>query len=99
MQITVTGRHIELTPALREYVEMHLAKLNKYAHHIISAHVILEVEKFRHITEITLVLKKQVMKIKKSTLDMYSSIDLVVKKLAERLKRFEEKVKTHRARE
>lgn len=96
MQISITGRHMEITPALREHIQAHLNKLNKYARHIIGVHVILEVEKFRHITEITLSLKKQMLKVKETTSDMYSSIDLAVKKLGEKLKRFEEKIKTHR---
>lgn len=96
MQITVTGRHIEVTPALKQHTQAHLSKLNKYAHHIISAHVILEVEKFRHIAEVTLSLKGQIMKARESTLDMYSSVDLAIKKLGGKLKRFEDKIKTHR---
>jgi putative sigma-54 modulation protein len=96
MQISITGRHMEVTPALKAHVESHLSKLNRYANHIIKAHVILEIEKFRHIAEFTLSLKKQIMKVRESTLDMYDSVDLAIKKLTQRLKRFEEKIKTHR---
>ncbi|MCX5656742.1 MAG: ribosome-associated translation inhibitor RaiA [Candidatus Omnitrophica bacterium] len=96
MQITVTARHMEVTPGLREHVERHLSKLNRYNEHIMNAHVILEIEKFRNIVEITLSLKKIVMKVKEATSDIYTSVDLAVKKLETKLVRYDEKIKTHR---
>ncbi|MCM8766219.1 MAG: ribosome-associated translation inhibitor RaiA [Candidatus Omnitrophica bacterium] len=96
MQISITGRHIEVSPDLKSYVEKQIEKLNKFDNHIIRAHVILEVEKFRYGAEIVLTLKKQVLKVKEITSNIYGSVERAVKRLEKNLHRFEEKVKLHR---
>ena len=96
MQFSLTGRHMEIDESLKDYVEKSLEKLNKYNPHIISAHVILEGDKFRYTAEIVLTLKKQVMKAKEVTANIYASVDRAVKKLEKSLERFEEKIKLHR---
>ncbi len=45
MQINLTGRHVEITAALREYVDSKFAKLERHFDHINNVHVVLNVEK------------------------------------------------------
>lgn len=55
MRSTLTGRHIDITPALRQLVARRLAKLERLMnHHIVSAHVVVHQEKFRRHSEVTL---------------------------------------------
>lgn len=96
MQISITGRHLEVNPDLKNYIEKQIEKLNKFANHIVSAHVILGVEKFRYSAEIVLTLKKQVLKVKEVTSDIYGSIERAIKRLEKNLHRFEERIKLHR---
>jgi len=82
MQITVTFRHVDPTPALRTYAEDKVAKVaRKYLRRPGDAHVILAVSKERHIAEITLQAQHVSMFAKETTHDLYSAIDLAVEKL------------------
>lgn len=55
MRLDVTGRHVEVTAALRQLITRRLARLQRLLNdHVISAHVILTKEKYRHRTEIVI---------------------------------------------
>src|ERR1043166_5117794 len=54
MDITVTGRHIEATPAIKDYAAKKLEHIGIDFPRILSAHFILDVEKFRHIAELAI---------------------------------------------
>lgn len=55
MRFALTGRQIDITPALRQLVTRRMARLERLLnHHIVSAHVVLHQEKFRHHSEVTL---------------------------------------------
>lgn len=96
MKIQITGRHLEITPTLKEYIESRLHKIEKYLFKIIDAQVILEVEKYRHHAEITVVLDGMVLQAADVTEEMYSTIDKVVDKLEKQLKKHKEKLTDHR---
>jgi putative sigma-54 modulation protein len=82
MQITVTFRHVDPTPALRTYAEDKVAKVaRKYLRRPGDAHVILGVSKERHVAEVTLQAQHVSMFAKETTHDLYSAIDLAVEKL------------------
>jgi putative sigma-54 modulation protein len=53
LQIEYTGRHTDVTPALRDLAEKKLAKLSKVLHGITNVHVIFAVDKHRHVAELT----------------------------------------------
>ena len=79
---TVRGKNIEITPALREYVEKRVGKVTKYFEKVGEISVLLTVVKGRHIVEVTVPLQGGVLlRGEEATMDMYSSIDLVVEKL------------------
>ena len=50
MQINLTGHHVEITEAMRNYVESRFERLSRHFDHVLDAHVVLAVEKVRHIT-------------------------------------------------
>jgi putative sigma-54 modulation protein len=82
MQITVTFRHVDPTPALRSYAEDKVTRVSrKYLRRPIDAHVILGVAKERHVAEITLQGDHVSMFAKETTHDLYSAIDLAVEKI------------------
>src|SRR5262249_53389775 len=82
MQITVTFRHVDPTPALRAYAEDKVTRVaRKYMRRPTDAHVILAVSKQRHIAEITLQGDHVSMFAKETTHDLYSAIDLAVEKI------------------
>lgn len=95
MQITITARGLELTPALRRYTERKLQKLKKYLNHITKAHVILSIEKHRQIAEVTLSVRDLTIRGEECSSDLYSSIDVVMGKLERQILRYKERLVAH----
>ena len=52
IHLDMTGRHVEITPALRDFAEEKLAKLERLLDGPIEAHVVLGIEKHRHFAEV-----------------------------------------------
>jgi putative sigma-54 modulation protein len=98
MQILLTGRNLEVTEALRRYAEEKVGKLQKYLERITSAHIVLSVEKYRQIAEVTLRVRDLTIRGEESTADLYSSIDLVVEKLERQVHRYKGKILRHASR-
>ena len=79
---TIRGKNIEITPSLREYVEKRVGKVTKYFEKVGEITVLLTVSKGRHIVEVTVPIQGGiVLRGEEATMDMYTSIDLVVEKL------------------
>lgn len=98
MEIDITGRHFEVGEALKETVTEKVGKLVKYAPKLEHAHVVLEVQKFRHIAEITLRGKNLRTTAKEESGDMYSAFDKCLGTAQLQLRRQHEKNKDHKAR-
>jgi putative sigma-54 modulation protein len=96
MQITVTFRHVDPTPALRAYAEEKLERVKKYLRRPVDAHVILGVSKERHVAEITLQADHVTMFAKEETHDLYSAIDLAVDKLEHQAQKLKAKRRDHK---
>ncbi|MDX8410337.1 MAG: ribosome-associated translation inhibitor RaiA [Mariprofundaceae bacterium] len=99
MQVSVTGRNIELTDPLKEYVSEKLNHLNHSFDQMIDVHVVLSVQKFHQRAEITIHANGITIHGHKETEDMYASIDGVVDKLNRQLKRYRAKLQKHSQRE
>ncbi|MFQ5988526.1 MAG: ribosome hibernation-promoting factor, HPF/YfiA family [Candidatus Methylomirabilales bacterium] len=95
MQIFLTGRNLEMTEALRRYAEEKVGRLQKYVDKITSAHIILSLQKYRQIAEVTLRVRDLTIRGEESTEDLYSSIDLVMEKLERQLQRYKGKIASH----
>ncbi len=100
MKYEYTGRHLEVTPALRSHVENHFDKLN----HLFNgdntkAHVIIEVEKGRHRAEIILKWRDHVLTANSTVSDMYQSLSQTIDKLEKQALKLKNKVidKHHKA--
>jgi len=95
MQITITGRNVEITPAIRKYAEEKLGKMQRYLDNITDAHIVLSLQKYLHIAEVTLRVEGLTIRAEERSPDMYSSLDLVVDKIEGQLRRYKEKIVTH----
>jgi putative sigma-54 modulation protein len=95
MQISITGRHVELTDALKDFVHEKLGHLKHSFDHVVDVHVVLTVEKYRQRCEITMYAKGVTIHAEAETDDMYASIDAVVDKLKRQLKRYRTKLQRH----
>lgn len=88
MQVAVRGKNIEITAALREYLEKKLSKIEKFTDHPVNAQVNLYVERGRHIVEVTAGLNGLLLRGEEATPDMYASIDLVADKLEKQVQKY-----------
>ncbi|UCF31655.1 MAG: ribosome-associated translation inhibitor RaiA [bacterium] len=95
MLIDVSFKQMEQSDALRNYVEDKLAKILKPLVEPVSAQCVLQVEKYRHITKVTVSANGIIIKGKEETNDMYSSIDLVLDKLDRQVKRYRDRIQGH----
>jgi putative sigma-54 modulation protein len=95
MQINLTGHHVELTDALRTYVNEKFAKLERHFDHITNVHVILNVEKLTQKAEATLHVHGGEIFADSTHDDMYAAIDGLIDKLDRQVIKHKEKLKRH----
>lgn len=87
MRITISGRNIVVTEALKEKINKKLSKFEKFFGENSEAHATLSVEKGRHIFEVTIPFNGIILRGEESTDDMYMSIDNVVEKLERQVRK------------
>jgi putative sigma-54 modulation protein len=95
MRVTVKGRNVQVTDALRSYAEKKLLKLNKYFHNIKEAEVTQSIQRNWHIVEVLVEGDGIFLRGEERSGDMYASIDAVVEKLERQLERFKGKLMAH----
>ena len=91
MKIIFKGKHIEVTDAMRNYIEKRLSKIERHFDHILEVIVTLSVEKNRQIVEATLQASRALIRAEEETDDMYASIDKVAVKLERQIQKYKEK--------
>ena len=96
MQISITGHHVEITDALRNYVDTKFERLERHFDKVTNVHVILTVEKLRHKAEATMHLSGTDVFAEAEKEDMYAAIDGLVDKLDRQVKKHKEKLIDHR---
>ncbi len=96
MKISMTGRHLEVTPNLREYAEKRISRLEKYFHQVIDVGVIMSIEKLDHIVELLVNGDGVQFHAIEKAGDMYSSIDLLTDKMEKQIVKFKEKHTGHK---
>lgn len=93
MKIEFTGRHVEVTPAIRSHVESHFKKIE----HIFNdstarAHVIIDVEKGRHTGEIILSWRDHTLTTRVTNKDMYQALTRAIDKLEKQALKLKKKI-------
>ncbi len=98
--VKVTGRHLQITEAINDYVTRKIEGLHLDYPKIIEAHVILEVEKYRHSAEVVLVCSNHItIEACEETNDMYAAIDAVVDKVGRQMRKYKTRLmRSHRPR-
>ncbi|PTC00595.1 hypothetical protein C9975_06665 [Thalassospira xiamenensis] len=95
MQINLTGHHIDITEALKEYVDTKFTKLERHFDNITNVHVILNVEKLNQKAEATVHLNGGEIFANSEHQDMYAAIDGLIDKLDRQVIKHKEKMKRH----
>jgi len=97
MQTSVTFKNIDSSDHLKSYVTDKLDRFDRLLDNPAEANVVLKVEKFRHIAEISVSGDRMKINGKEETEDMYSAIDMVLDKLEKQIKKSKEKIRERRS--
>ena len=97
MQIELSGNHVEITPALREYVESKFERIERHFDRLVGIHVVLSVEKQRHKAEATVQAGRATVFADAVDDDMYAAVDAMLDKIDRQVKRHKEKITDHRS--
>src|SRR5690606_25594955 len=93
MKFEYTGRHIEVTPALKAHVEEHFQRIKHlFDGRPSKAHVIIEVERGRHRSEIILSWRREVLTATTTNSDMYKSLSQTIAKLEKQALKIKNKI-------
>ena len=96
MQISLTGHHVDITDALRNYVDSKFERLERHFDSVTNVHVVLSVEKLRKTAEASLHLNGADVFANCEEEDMYAAIDGLVDKIDRQVKKHKEKKTNHR---
>jgi putative sigma-54 modulation protein len=91
MNLTITGHHLEITPAIRGYVEDKMTRITRHFDQVIDVSVILAVEKLKHKAEVNLHIRGKDIFVESTDADMYAAIDSLADKLDRQVVKHKEK--------
>jgi putative sigma-54 modulation protein len=92
MNLSVSGHHLEVTPALRSYVESKIGRVTRHFDHVIDAHVILTANKVKQKAEVTLHVRGKDLHCESEEVDLYAAIDLLADKLDRQVLKYKAKL-------
>ncbi len=96
MQINISGHHLDLTEALKDYVHTKLERLTNHSDLITNVHVTLTVVKSEYIAEAKIHVNGKDLFANAEDEDMYAAIDLLADKLDRQIIKHKEKLRSHR---
>lgn len=100
MNLTISGHHVELTPAIREYVQGKLERIKRHFDHVIDIAVILTVDKLpekekRQRAEINLHVRGKDLHAESIADNLYAAIDTLIDKLDRQVIKYKTKQQDH----
>lgn len=95
MNLQISGHHIEVTPALRSYVETKLEPVIHHFEKVIGISVILSVEKLKQKAEVTVQVPGRSIFVESVDGDLYAAIDLMCGKLDRQVQKHKQKIGDH----
>ena len=95
MNLNITGRHVEVTPAIRDYVSTKLDRVIRHFDNVTSVAVILSVEKLQQKAEVTLHVRGKDIFVESEDTDLYAAIDAMADKLDRQVQKYKQKMADH----
>ena len=95
MNLQISGHHIEVTPALREYVENKLDPVVRHFDRVTGVSVILSVEKLKQRAEVTVHVPGKDIFVENDGDDLYASIEALFDKLDRQVQKYKQKIQDH----
>lgn len=100
MNLTISGHHLEVTPAIREYVQSKLERITRHFDQVIDSHVFLAIDNLtekekRQKAEINLRVSGKIMHVASAAQDLYAAIDLLMDRLDRQVVKHKSMVQDH----
>lgn len=100
MNLTISGHHLDVTPAIREYVQNKLERITRHFDQVIDSHVILAIDNFtekdrRQKAEINLHVSGKIVHVESVAQDLYAAIDLLMDRLDRQVMKYKSILKNH----
>ena len=95
MNLQISGHHLEITPALHDYVTSKLERVKRHFDHVIDVNVILSVEKLKQKAEVTVHLPGKDIFVEAIDEDLYAAIDGLGDKLDRQIQKHKQKLQDH----
>lgn len=95
MNLSITGRHLEVTPAINEYVKTKMGRVARHFDNVIDTQVMLSVERLKHTAEVTMRLPGKDLHCEASDENLYAAIDLLADKIDRQVIKYKDKVQNH----
>ena len=95
MNLQISGHHLEVTPAIREYVTTKLERVTRHFDHVIDINVILSVEKHMQKAEVTVHVRGKDIYVEAENEDLYAAIDNLIDKLDRQVLKYKQKAQDH----
>jgi len=91
MNLTISGHHLDITPAIRAYIEEKLKRVNRHFDQVIDVNVTLSVVKLLKKAEVSVHVRGKDIHVEASDEDMYAAIDALFDKLDRQILKYKEK--------
>jgi putative sigma-54 modulation protein len=100
MNLTISGHHLEVTPAIREYVQNKLERITRHFDQVIDTHVFLAIDNLtekekRQKAEINLQLSGKILHVASAAQDLYAAIDMLMDRLDRQVIKYKSMLKDH----
>jgi ribosome hibernation promoting factor len=92
MNLSVSGHHLEVTAAIRSYVQSKIGRVTRHFDHVIDAHVILTADKLTQKAEVTLHVPGKELHCESEQADLYAAIDMLADKLDRQILKYKDKL-------
>ena len=95
MNLQISGHHLEVSPAIRDYVSQKLQKVTRHFDHVIDIHVVLSVEKLNQKAEVTLHVPGKDIFVESLDPNLYAAVDDLTDKLDRQVQKYKQKIQDH----
>jgi len=96
--LTVIGRNVQITDAIRDYAIEKISKIERFSNRIIEVHITLDIQRIEHRAEIVIKMDNIKISAHAVTEDLYASIDKVVDKIQAQVRKFKNKMNDYNTR-
>ena len=95
MNLTISGRHLPITPAIRSYIEGKLSRIRRHFDHVIDVNVVLSVDPLAQKAELTCHVAGKDIFVESGDPDLYAAIDALADKLDRSIIKYKDRLHAH----